>query len=120
MKILKVIFFSMVIAGFLFACETDEKQASAFKVRTDPESIAKGKKLFDLKCTFCHEINSTGERVGPGLSGILKKSRLPVSKKPAIPENIENQFRNPYMEMPSFSGLSEEDIQNIIAYLNTL
>jgi cytochrome c2 len=120
MKILKVILFSMAIAGLLFACKADKEQSSAFKVRTDPESIAKGKKLFNLKCAQCHEVNSTGGRVGPGLYGILEKSELPVSEKPATPENIKEQLINPYERMPAFQNLSEEEIQDIIAYLNTL
>ncbi len=110
----------MAIAGFLFACETDEKQASAFKVRTDPESIAEGKTLFESKCIFCHNVNNTGTLIGPGLVGILEKSELPVSEKPATPENIKDQLINPYDRMPAFSDLSEEEIQDIIAYLNTL
>ncbi|MEW6109544.1 MAG: cytochrome c [Nitrospirota bacterium] len=39
---------------------------------------------------------------------------------PATAENIANQIRNPYKDMPSFSYLSDEDIQNLIAFLNTL
>jgi cytochrome c2 len=120
MKILKVIFFSMAIAGLLFACETDEKQAFSFKVRTDPESIAEGKTLFESKCIVCHNVNNTEMRTGPGLAGILEKSELPVSEKPATPENIKDQLINPYDRMPSFSYLSEEEIQNLVAYLNTL
>jgi len=89
-------------------------------VRTDPASIGKGKNLFDSKCSFCHRADSTETIVGPGLKGILKKKGLPVSNRPATPENIADQLRNPYSDMPSFSYLSEEDALNIIAYLNTL
>ncbi len=45
---------------------------------------------------------------------------LPVSKKTPTPGNIANQIKNPIKEMPSSSYFSEEDIENIIAYLNTL
>lgn len=54
------------------------------------------------------------------LKGILKKPRLPVSKKPATPENIANQLKKPYRRMPSFSYLADEQISNIIDFLNTL
>ncbi|GBE37750.1 hypothetical protein BMS3Bbin08_00346 [bacterium BMS3Bbin08] len=53
------------------------------------------------------------------LKGILKKPRLPVSKKPATPENIANQLKKPYRRMPSFSYLADEQISNIIDFLNT-
>jgi len=89
-------------------------------VRTDPASIGRGKNLFDSKCGFCHKPDSTETLVGPGLKGILKNRELPVSKRTATPQNIANQLRNPYSDMPSFSYLPEEDVLNIIAYLNTL
>src|SRR4030043_221624 len=89
-------------------------------IRTDPESISKGKEIYESTCTFCHDPISTQTIVGPGHKGILKNPFLPVSKKPATPEYIANQLRNPYRDMPSFSHLSQEDVMNIIAFLNTL
>jgi hypothetical protein len=89
-------------------------------VKTDPENIKKGKELYESKCFFCHDPLSTKTIVGPGHKGILKNPLLPVSKKPAIPENIAYQLKNPYKDMPSFSYLSDTEVQNIIAYLNTL
>lgn len=88
--------------------------------RTDPESIRKGKELYDDKCTFCHDPFSNKTLTGPGHKGILKNPLLPVSKKPAVPENIAAQLRSPFKDMPSFSYLSEEDVANITAFLNTL
>jgi len=89
-------------------------------VRTDQESIRKGKELYDSKCFSCHDPESTNTIIGPGHKGILKNPTLPVSKKPATLENIMNQLRTPFKDMPSFSYLSDEELQNIIAYLNTL
>ncbi len=89
-------------------------------VKTDPESIKKGKEFYESKCSFCHEPKSTETTVGPGHKRIMKNPILPVSKKPATPENIIHQIRNPYRDMPSFSYLSDDDLRNIIAFLNTL
>jgi hypothetical protein len=89
-------------------------------VKTDPESIAKGKGLYESKCIFCHDPYSTKRKFGPGHQGILKNPYLPVSKRPATPKNILNQLRNPLQNMPSFSELPENDALNIIAFLNTL
>ena len=69
---------------------------------------------------FCHDAYSNKREVGPGHKGILKNPLLPVSKKPATPENVANQIRNPYKDMPSFSYLLDEDVENIVAFLNTL
>ncbi len=113
------------VAGLSRTAAEDEisnkkEESSEIKIRTDPESIEKGRDLFASKCSFCHVANSTETRVGPGLSGILKKPKLPVSKKPATPENIVYQLKTPYRSMPSFSYLKNEDILNIVSYLNTL
>lgn len=89
-------------------------------VKTDPESIGRGKNHFDSKCTFCHHANSTETLVGPGLKGILKRSNLPVSRLPATPENIVGQLKHPFNRMPSFEYLTDEEIADILAYLNTL
>jgi len=88
--------------------------------KTDPESIRKGKELYEDKCTFCHDPFSNKILTGPGHKGILKNSLLPVSLKPATPENIAAQIRSPFKDMPSFSYLSGDEVQQIIAYLNTL
>ncbi len=90
------------------------------QIRTDAVSIARGKKLYESKCYFCHDAYSTQWGVGPGHKGILKNPILPVSKRPATPENIISQIKNPYKDMPSFDYLSEADILDLIAYLNTL
>ncbi|MDP2276767.1 MAG: cytochrome c, partial [Nitrospirota bacterium] len=96
------------------------KEAVKIALKTDPESIRKGKELYESKCYFCHDAYGNKREVGPGHKGILKNPLLPVSKKPATPENAANQIRNPYKDMPSFSYLSDEDVENIVAFLNTL
>jgi hypothetical protein len=89
-------------------------------VRTDQESIKRGAILFEAKCSFCHAPYSTETIVGPGLKGILKNPVLPVSKRPASPENIRRQLRRPFNRMPSFEDLTETEVSDIIAFLNTL
>lgn len=89
-------------------------------VMTDTGSIAKGKALYEDKCYFCHDAHGTGTIVGPGHKGILKNPLLPVSRRPATPENVAKQIRDPVKDMPSFSYLSEEEVDALVAYLNTL
>lgn len=89
-------------------------------VPLDEASIRRGAELFNLKCRVCHETASRKQTVGPGLQGILKGRTLPVSGKPATPDNVLEQLDRPYNRMPSFKTLAEAQRTAIIAYLNTL
>jgi len=95
-------------------------KSGMFTVKTDAESISRGKDLYESKCYFCHDAYSNKAKVGPGHKDILKNPSLPVSGKPATPENVANQIKNPYKDMPSFSYLPDEDVQSLVAFLNTL
>jgi hypothetical protein len=97
-----------------------EVEAKGVKVKTDPESIEKGQKLFNAKCSSCHDAHSTNAMIGPGLKGVLKNQTLPISRRPATPENVRHQLLQPFGKMPPFDSLSEEEVSDIIAYLNTL
>jgi hypothetical protein len=89
-------------------------------IRSDRLSIEQGRKLFASRCAGCHDPLSTRAIVGPGLKGLLKNPVLPISKNPATAESIRFQLRQPMGRMPSFAYLSAEEIENLIAYLNTL
>jgi hypothetical protein len=104
----------------VLAKDKTDKGQGTLSVKTDPESIGRGKSFFDSKCKFCHKAYSTETIVGPGLQSILTNKRLPVSKRPATPENIVRQFKQPFNRMPSFEYLTEEEISDILAFLNTL
>jgi len=92
----------------------------AVELRTDGESIGRGEELYSSKCFQCHDPGSTATIVGPGHQGILKRPSLPTSGWPATPENVARQIISPYDKMPSFAYLSRPEIEDIIAYLNTL
>jgi cytochrome c2 len=90
------------------------------RIKDDAESVGRGKKSFEAKCAFCHDAHSSRTGIGPGLRGILRNPNLPVSGKPATAENIRLQFIEPFSKMPSFAHLREEEIEDLIAYMNTL
>ncbi|NTW65186.1 MAG: cytochrome c [Nitrospirae bacterium] len=89
-------------------------------IRTDRRSIERGGGLFQSFCAACHDPHSTRTIVGPGLEGLLKKAKLPVSGHPATAESIRFQLKQPLGRMPSFAYLSPDEVEDIIAYLNTL
>jgi hypothetical protein len=100
--------------------EDNNKKNQGIILKTDAGSIGRGNKLFASKCSFCHQPDSTETNIGPGLKGVLKNPRLPISKSPAVPENIIKQLRQPFARMPSFAYLPDEEIDDILAFLNTL
>jgi mono/diheme cytochrome c family protein len=89
-------------------------------IRTDAGSIELGRSLFQARCSACHDPHSTRTIVGPGLKGILKNPKLPISGHPATAESIRFQLRQPLGRMPSFAYLSPDEMEDLIAYLNTL
>jgi mono/diheme cytochrome c family protein len=91
---------------------TSEKSVSA--------DAASGRALFESKCGFCHYADRADSKLGPGLKGVLAGEKLPASGRPATPANVKNQLLTPYRSMPSFDALSEQEIEDLIAYLGTL
>jgi len=82
--------------------------------------IERGENLFIKKCAFCHHTDSKDTKVGPGLKGIFKQKVLPVSKRPVTRENIRNQIRTPFANMPAVPDLSKQDIRDITEFLRVL
>lgn len=115
---------SCMVISLFPACkitsDTEQVLTGEQSVSTDAGSIARGKDLFRAQCALCHASNSTETVKGPGLKGIMKKPVLPVSKRPATSENVVIQMQQPYRDMPSFFHLSDDEMNDIIAYLNTL
>jgi cytochrome c553 len=103
---------------FLIVKKIEHQRSIA--IRTDRLSIERGRTLFASKCAGCHDPDSTRTIIGPGLKGILKRPTLPISGDPAKPQNFLLKLKNPMGRMPSFAYLSDEELEDLIAYLNTL
>lgn len=115
-----ILMFSAAIAFYALSEiyeRNKEKADIPSLITSDYEGIVRGRKIFDSKCRFCHDAYSTETLVGPGLKGILKRERLPVSNRPSTPENILRQLRQPVDRMPAFEYLSEEETSDILAFL---
>ena len=88
-----------------------------------------GKQLFAQKCSACHAIGPFDQKVvGPGLKGVLHDPAHPnlVNGQPATPANVskilQNGFSGPMGRMPNQTqnAISDKDIANLVAYLNSL
>jgi len=84
------------------------------------ESIVAGGNLFEQNCSFCHLTDSTDTRVGPGLKGLFKTEKMPVSGWPMSVEHLKRQLQTPYEQMPPFPQLSSEEIESLTDYLKSL
>jgi len=65
-----------------------------------------GEGIFNTNCAHCHGINKKGNPPFPALTDLTLNE-----------SEIKTILNNGYGEMPSFSNLSDEDKDNIIAYL---
>jgi len=90
---------------------------------------ADGQKLFAQKCSACHALGPFDQKiVGPGLKGVLHDPAHPnlVTGDPASPDNVakilQQGFTGPMGTMPNATtnGLSNQDIANLVAYLDSL
>jgi cytochrome c oxidase subunit 2 len=90
---------------------------------------ATGQALFATKCSACHAVAPFDKVVvGPGLKGVLHDPSHPslVDGDPATPGNVakilQNGFTGSMGQMPNATtnGLSNQDIANLVAYLNSL
>jgi mono/diheme cytochrome c family protein len=81
-------------------------------------AVKQGGELFQSKgCTGCHKVYGQGGSVGPELSGDTLKGKSR--------QWLEEQIRNPKSHfpntvMPSFSGLSKEELNDLVSYLMSL
>lgn len=92
-------------------------------------SASAGQTLFAQKCSACHAIGPFDQKiVGPGLKGVLHDPTHPnlVDGDPATPANVAKILQKGYtgsigtMPNATTNGLSDKDIANLVAYLDSL
>ena len=85
-----------------------------------PGALTRGEQVFSAACTFCHFTDTTERKVGPGLQGLFRRERLPVSGDPVSEARVRRQIRQGSGAMPPHPHLSEADVTALIDYLKTL
>lgn len=89
-------------------------------------SASAGQAIFKKNCEMCHFADKSDKKLGPGLKELFKSKELPESHKPATEANVREQIEKGSpdakpMPMPAFAEkLTEEEMQNLLAYLKTL
>jgi cytochrome c len=81
---------------------------------------AKGKAVFEDNCAVCHNADSDEKKMGPGLKHLFKHEKLKTGKKPTE-ANVKAVIAAGGNGMPAYSDmLSDEERDNVLAYLKTL
>src|ERR1700678_1184200 len=100
-------------------CDIERRKSDA-ELGLNPQQ-ASGRKLFDNDCDRCHRPDSTKGKKGPGFKGIFQHQYLFLSGLPANDDRVVDIIRNGRPDMTGFSQvLSQQDIQDLLAYLHTL
>jgi len=87
--------------------------------KAKPGDAAKGKEVFD-QCSVCHNSDSEETKVGPGLKALFKHAKL-KNGKPVNEANVRAMINEGGNGMPSYADqLSDQDKNDVIAYLKTL
>jgi cytochrome c2 len=85
----------------------------------DKGDAAKGKEVFN-QCAVCHNADSTEQKMGPGLKGLFKHDKL-VNGKKVTDANVREKIEQGGNGMPSYKDmLSDQEKDDVIAYLKTL
>jgi hypothetical protein len=79
-----------------------------------------GKALFMANCSACHYHDRKEKKVGPGMLGLFKGSRLPDSGLPVTDENVRERIVNGGDKMPPFKHLSNDELEAVIDFLKSL
>jgi mono/diheme cytochrome c family protein len=108
-----------IVLASLAGCDVERRKSDA-ELGLNPQQAA-GRKLFDNDCDRCHRPDSTKGKKGPGLKGIFQHQYLSLSGLPANDDRVVDIIRNGRPDMTGFSQvLSQQDIQDLLAYLHTL
>jgi mono/diheme cytochrome c family protein len=116
--VLAMLAFSLIFS-ILNGCDLERRKSDA-ELGLNSQQVA-GRKIYDSHCDRCHEPYFTKGKKGPGLKGIFQHQYLPLSGLPANDERVTDIIRLGRNEMRGYSQvLSQQEIQDLLAYLHTL
>ncbi len=110
----------MALAFLLAGCESGPTAPKSDAELHLTEQQARGRRLFDQSCAQCHQAYSSATQAGPSLQGLFKKQTLP-SGTPANDDRVRENILLGRAKMPGFRNLfSDDQVEDLIAYLHTL
>jgi mono/diheme cytochrome c family protein len=120
-RIVSLSLFAAVVICLLFLADcTAERRMSDAELGLTPQQSA-GRKIYDAYCDRCHEPYSSRGKQGPSLKGTFKRSFLPLSGLPTNDDRVAELIKFGRSKMPGYGQvLSQEQIEDLLAYLHTL
>ena len=80
--------------------------------------VKEGATVFNEKgCGDCHYADRRDSKIGPGLKDLFSLEKFTASGLPVTEENLRKQITAPFRAMPSYSGLSEKEMEALVAFL---
>ena len=108
----------LALAAFsISGCGEDLSKKSDAELGLNPQQ-AHGRHIYDARCAQCHNAYSSSGSKGPSLKGLYKKQYLP-SGLLAQDRFVEQSIVNGRKMMPR-TELTDDQLQDLIAYLHTL
>lgn len=114
-----VLFPTMLGLLLLSACDVERRKSDA-ELGLNAQQ-AEGRKIYDNNCDRCHEPYSSKGKKGPSLKGVFKQQYLPLSGLPANDARVAEIVKFGRSKMEGFGQvLTDQQIQDLLAYLHTL
>jgi cytochrome c2 len=119
----KLFFSGTLVCLIIFFALSTHAMATILASATIPKAekereqmVRKGETLVQEKgCIACHKIKGVGATIGPDLTGVTKRLKIEIIRKRLHdPRSVK-----PDSIMPNF-GFTDEEVEDIIAYLKTL
>jgi mono/diheme cytochrome c family protein len=99
---------------------TAERRKSDAELGLNTQQAA-GRQVYDQHCDRCHEPYSSRGKQGPSLKGVFQKQYLAISGLPANDQRVGEIIRYGRAKMPGYGQvLSEQQVQDLLAYMHTL
>lgn len=109
----------LTFLALLTGCDVERRKSDA-ELGLNPQQAA-GRHIYDQYCDRCHSAYSSHGHKGPSLQGVFKRPYLSQSGMPANDGRVGDVIRIGRNKMDGFGNvLTEEQVQELLAYLHTL
>jgi mono/diheme cytochrome c family protein len=110
---------AMLLAAVLAGCGKPKSDMTDAELGLSAQQAA-GRRVFGANCAACHNAYSSSGSKGPSLEKLFRKSYLP-SGLPATDRFVEQTIAGGRGMMPPLGdALTQQQLDDLIAYLHTL